>query len=128
MNQYVGTYLYRDVARLFPGINENRFRLFVQILAGIFHKGIIHLIFLGVALPGGKFFQGGWGDQLKLKSFLPQFGFEDAHIFSNMENLPLGRKGIILNTDPTNFTMEHRHGLYLVQEELSYIIKSFFWA
>ncbi len=35
MNQYVGTYLYRDVARLFPGINENRFRLFVQILAGI---------------------------------------------------------------------------------------------
>ena len=35
MNQYVGTYLYRDVAKLFPGINENRFRLFVQILAGI---------------------------------------------------------------------------------------------
>jgi len=35
MTQYVGTYLYRDVARLFPGINENRFRLFVQILAGI---------------------------------------------------------------------------------------------
>ena len=35
MNQYVGTYLYRDVSKLFPGINENRFRLFVQILAGI---------------------------------------------------------------------------------------------
>lgn len=35
MNQYVGTYLNRDVAKLFPGINENRFRLFVQILAGI---------------------------------------------------------------------------------------------
>ena len=35
MNQYVGAYLYRDVARLFPGINENRFRLFVQILAGV---------------------------------------------------------------------------------------------
>lgn len=35
MNQYVGTYLYRDVAKLFPGINENRFRMFVQILAGI---------------------------------------------------------------------------------------------
>jgi uncharacterized protein len=34
MNQYVGTYLYRDVANLFPGINENRFRMFVQILAG----------------------------------------------------------------------------------------------
>jgi predicted AAA+ superfamily ATPase len=35
MNQYVGTYLLRDVARLFPGINENRFRMFVQLLAGI---------------------------------------------------------------------------------------------
>ena len=35
MNQYVGTYLYRDVAKLFPGINENRFRQFIQILAGI---------------------------------------------------------------------------------------------
>lgn len=35
MNQYAGTYLYRDVAKLFPGINENRFRLFVQILAGV---------------------------------------------------------------------------------------------
>ena len=35
MNQYVGTYLFRDVARLFPGINETRFRMFVQLLAGI---------------------------------------------------------------------------------------------
>jgi len=35
MNQYIGTYLLRDVARLFPGINENRFRMFVQILSGI---------------------------------------------------------------------------------------------
>ena len=35
MNQYVGAYLYRDVARLFPGINENRFRMFTQFLAGI---------------------------------------------------------------------------------------------
>jgi len=35
MNQYIGTYLYRDVAKLFPGINENKFRLFVQILAGV---------------------------------------------------------------------------------------------
>ncbi|WP_319524038.1 ATP-binding protein [uncultured Desulfosarcina sp.] len=35
MNQYIGTYLYRDVAKLFPGINENRFRQFIQILAGI---------------------------------------------------------------------------------------------
>jgi uncharacterized protein len=34
MNQYIGTYLYRDVAKLFPGINETRFRMFVQILAG----------------------------------------------------------------------------------------------
>ncbi|MBW2737427.1 MAG: ATP-binding protein [Deltaproteobacteria bacterium] len=35
MNQYIGAYLYRDVARLFPGINENRFHMFVQLLAGI---------------------------------------------------------------------------------------------
>ncbi|MBN1847898.1 MAG: ATP-binding protein [Deltaproteobacteria bacterium] len=35
MNQYIDTYLYRDVARLFPGINELRFRMFVQLLAGI---------------------------------------------------------------------------------------------
>jgi predicted AAA+ superfamily ATPase len=35
MNQYVGTYLLHDVVRLFPGINENRFRMFVQLLAGI---------------------------------------------------------------------------------------------
>lgn len=35
MNQYVGAYLYRDVVRLFPGINENRFRMFAQFLAGI---------------------------------------------------------------------------------------------
>lgn len=34
MNQYIGAYLYRDVANLFPGINENRFKMFVQILAG----------------------------------------------------------------------------------------------
>lgn len=35
MNQYIATYVYRDVARLFPGINENRFRTFIQILCGI---------------------------------------------------------------------------------------------
>ncbi len=35
MDQYVGTYLYRDVAKLFPGINESRFRMFVQLLAGV---------------------------------------------------------------------------------------------
>jgi len=35
MNQYTGTYVYRDVARLFPGINENRFRMFIQLLAGL---------------------------------------------------------------------------------------------
>ena len=35
MNQYIGTHLYRDVARLFPGINENRFRTFIQLLCGI---------------------------------------------------------------------------------------------
>lgn len=35
MNQYIGTYLYRDVAGLFPGINEARFRTFVQLMAGL---------------------------------------------------------------------------------------------
>ncbi|VEN75207.1 conserved hypothetical protein [Candidatus Desulfarcum epimagneticum] len=35
MNQYIGAYLYRDVARLFPGVNENRFQMFARILAGI---------------------------------------------------------------------------------------------
>lgn len=35
MNQYIATYVYRDVARLFPGINENRFRTFIQILCGV---------------------------------------------------------------------------------------------
>jgi predicted AAA+ superfamily ATPase len=35
MNQYITTYVYRDVARLFPGINENRFRTFIQILCGV---------------------------------------------------------------------------------------------
>lgn len=35
MNQYIGTYLYRDLARLFSGLNETRFRTFLQILAGI---------------------------------------------------------------------------------------------
>lgn len=35
MNQYVGTYIFRDVAKLFPGLNENRYRMFIQILAGI---------------------------------------------------------------------------------------------
>ncbi|MBI9087454.1 MAG: ATP-binding protein [Desulfobacterales bacterium] len=35
MNNYIGTYLFRDVARLFPGLNANRFRSFMQILAGV---------------------------------------------------------------------------------------------
>lgn len=35
MDQYVGTYLYRDVVRLFPGLNENRYRQFIQFLAGL---------------------------------------------------------------------------------------------
>ena len=35
MNQYIGTYLYRDVLGLFPGINDARFRTFVQLLAGL---------------------------------------------------------------------------------------------
>lgn len=35
MDQYVRTYLFRDVARLFPGLDQNKFRLFVQMLAGL---------------------------------------------------------------------------------------------
>lgn len=35
MNQYLGTYIMRDILRLFPKINENRFRTFVRLLAGI---------------------------------------------------------------------------------------------
>lgn len=34
MDQYTRTYLYRDVAKIFPGLNENRFRRFIQLLAG----------------------------------------------------------------------------------------------
>lgn len=33
-DQYVATYLQRDVARLFPGLNRERFRLFLQMLGG----------------------------------------------------------------------------------------------
>ena len=33
-DQYVVTYLQRDVARLFPGLNQERFRLFLQMLGG----------------------------------------------------------------------------------------------
>ncbi len=35
MDQYVRTYLFRDVARLFPGLNETKFRLFLQMLGGL---------------------------------------------------------------------------------------------
>jgi predicted AAA+ superfamily ATPase len=35
MDQYAGTYLFRDVARLFHGLNESKYRLFVQMLAGL---------------------------------------------------------------------------------------------
>jgi len=35
MDNYVGTYLLRDIARLFPGINDARFRRYFQLLAGI---------------------------------------------------------------------------------------------
>jgi len=35
MNQYLGTYIMRDILRLFPRINENRFRTFVRLLTGI---------------------------------------------------------------------------------------------
>lgn len=35
MDQYVRTYLDRDVARLFPGLDHTRYRLFLQLLAGL---------------------------------------------------------------------------------------------
>lgn len=35
MDQYVRTYLQRDVASLFPGLDETRFRLFLQMLGGL---------------------------------------------------------------------------------------------
>ncbi len=35
MDQYVRTYLFRDVARLFPGLDQSKFRLFAQMLAGL---------------------------------------------------------------------------------------------
>lgn len=33
--QYVQTYLQRDVAQLFPGLNREKFRVFIQLLAGL---------------------------------------------------------------------------------------------
>ncbi len=35
MEQYVQTYLHRDIGTLFPGLNRNRFRRFIQLLAGL---------------------------------------------------------------------------------------------
>ncbi|MBM3264983.1 MAG: ATP-binding protein [candidate division Zixibacteria bacterium] len=35
MEQYIQTYLYRDVARLFPGLNRNRFHTFIHFLGGL---------------------------------------------------------------------------------------------
>lgn len=35
MDQYVRTYLYRDVGQLFPGLDQNKFRLFLQLLGGL---------------------------------------------------------------------------------------------
>ena len=35
MEQYVQTYLHRDIGALFPGLNRNRFRRFIQSLAGL---------------------------------------------------------------------------------------------
>lgn len=35
MDQYVQTYLFRDISRLFPGLEPTRFRRFIQSLAGL---------------------------------------------------------------------------------------------
>jgi len=35
MDQYVATYVERDLARLFPGLHQTRFQQFIQLLAGL---------------------------------------------------------------------------------------------
>jgi predicted AAA+ superfamily ATPase len=40
MNQYIQTYVMRDIARLFPRIDDHRFRLFIQTLASLSGKVI----------------------------------------------------------------------------------------
>lgn len=35
MDQYIRTYLYRDVARLFPSLDQSKFRLFLQMLGSL---------------------------------------------------------------------------------------------
>ena len=35
MEQYIQTYLYRDIGNLFPRLDRNRFRRFIQLLAGL---------------------------------------------------------------------------------------------
>jgi predicted AAA+ superfamily ATPase len=35
MNQYIQAYVFRDIARLFPGLDQNKFRLFINFLSGL---------------------------------------------------------------------------------------------
>lgn len=57
MDQYVRTYLYRDVGRLFPGLDQNKFRLFLQLLSGL-SGGILNYSHvarsLGVSQPTAR--------------------------------------------------------------------------
>lgn len=57
MDQYVRTYLYRDVGRLFPGLDQNKFRLFLQLLSGL-SGGVLNYShvarLLGVSQPTAR--------------------------------------------------------------------------
>ena len=48
-DQYAQTYLQRDVARLFPGLNQAKFRLFIQMLGGLSGQ-VINYAHVGRAL------------------------------------------------------------------------------
>lgn len=42
MEQYVRAYVLRDVARLFPGLNQEKFRTFARMLAGLSGRAVNH--------------------------------------------------------------------------------------
>ena len=56
-DQYIQTYLYRDIGRLFPGLNAQRFRNFIQLLGGLSGQIINYAEVartLGVSQPTAK--------------------------------------------------------------------------
>jgi hypothetical protein len=57
VEQYIQTYLYRDVKRLFPGLDEVRFRRFLEMLGGLSGRVINHADVaraLGVSQPTAR--------------------------------------------------------------------------